>query len=137
MISTSSQTITLLEFLQLPETKPAREYIDGQIILKPMSQGKHSALQGGIVSVINADLKSKQIARAFPELRITFSAVSIVPDISIFLWQRIPRDENGEIANTFSLAPDWIIEILSPDQSQTKVMKKFYTVCTMAQLWAG
>jgi Uma2 family endonuclease len=36
---------------------------------------------------------------------------------------RIPRDENGEIANTFNAAPDWTIEILSPDQNQTKVTK--------------
>ena len=29
----------------------------------------------------------------------------------------------NQIANAFSLAPDWTIEILSPDQSQTKVTK--------------
>lgn len=38
-------------------------------------------------------------------------------------WGRIPRDANGEIANIFPLAPDWTIEILSPDQNQTKVTK--------------
>ncbi len=36
---------------------------------------------------------------------------------------RIPRDENGEVANVFPAAPDWTIEILSLDQSQTKVTK--------------
>ena len=36
---------------------------------------------------------------------------------------RIPRDDNGEIANVFNIAPDWTIEILSPDQSQTKVTR--------------
>lgn len=30
-------------------------------------------------------------------------------------------DENGDIANVFQSASDWTIEILSPDQSQTKV----------------
>ena len=44
--------------------------------------------------------------------------------MSVFAWDRIPRDRNGEIANVFELAPDWIIEILSPEQSQTKVTKK-------------
>jgi Uma2 family endonuclease len=33
---------SLEEFLQLPETQPACEYIDGQIYQKPMPQGKHS-----------------------------------------------------------------------------------------------
>jgi len=44
MLQTSSKTLTLAEFLQLLETKPASEYIDGQIIQKPMPQGKHSAI---------------------------------------------------------------------------------------------
>ena len=123
MVQTPSKALTLAEFLQLPETKPASEYIDGQIIQKPMPQGKHSAIQGELVPAINGVVKSKRIARAFPELRCTFGGRSTVPDIVVFLWNRIPRDGNGEVANTFPAAPDWTIEILSPDQSQTKVTK--------------
>lgn len=114
MVQTPSKTLTLAEFLQLPETKPASEYINGQIIQKPMAQGKHSAIQGELVPAINSLVKSKRIARAFPKLRCTFGGRSTVPDIAVFLWNRIPRDENGEVANTFSAAPDWTIEILSP-----------------------
>ncbi|NET62821.1 MAG: Uma2 family endonuclease [Symploca sp. SIO2E6] len=113
----------MAEFLKLPETKPAREYIEGKVIQKPMPQGKHSIIQGEFVSTINSIVKPKRIARAFPELRCTFGSRSTVPDIAVFLWSRIPRDEKGEVANTFPLAPDWTIEILSPHQSQTKVTK--------------
>lgn len=116
-------TLTLEEFLAKPETKPASEYIDGQIIQKPMPQGKHSAIQGDLVTAINAAVRQQRIARAFPELRCTFSGRSIVPDVSVFTWDRISRDENGTVANVFSIAPDWAIEILSPDQSQTKATK--------------
>lgn len=119
----SSKAWTLEEFLKLPETKPATEYIDGKIIQKPMAQGKHSAIQGECASAINAVVKAPHIARAFLELRCTFSGRSIVPDISVFTWERIPRDANGKIANVFLDAPDWTIEILSPEQSQTKVTK--------------
>ncbi len=114
---------TQQEFLKLPETKPASEYINGRIIQKPMPQGKHSAIQGEFVAAINGVVKQKRIARAFPELRCTFGDRSIVPHIVVFLWHRIPRDENGQVANTFAIAPDWTIEILSPDKSQTKVTK--------------
>ena len=123
MVHAPSKTLTLAEFLQLPETKPASEYIDGQIILKPMPQGKHSAIQGELVPAINGVVKPQRIARAFPELRCTFGDRSILPDIAVFVWSRIPCDENGEVANTFAAAPDWTIEILSPAQSQTKVTK--------------
>ncbi|HEY9826119.1 MAG TPA: Uma2 family endonuclease [Stenomitos sp.] len=123
MVQTPPKMLTLAEFLQLPETKPAGEYIDGQVIQKPMPQGKHSVIQGELVPAINRVVKPNRIARAFPELRCTFGGRSTVPDIAVFLWNRIPRDANGEVANTFPVAPDWTIEILSPDQSQTKVTK--------------
>ncbi|MBD2094719.1 Uma2 family endonuclease [Trichocoleus sp. FACHB-591] len=123
MAQTLSKSINLEEFLKLPETKPASEYIDGKIIQKPMPQGKHSTIQTEFSTTVNAVLKSRRIARAFSELRLTFGDRSTVPDVSVFTWEKIPRDENGEIANTFAIAPDWTIEILSPDQSQTKVTK--------------
>jgi Uma2 family endonuclease len=124
MVLIPSKTLTLEEFLKLPETKPASEYIDGQAIQKPMPQGEHSTLQGELIISINAVTKPQKIARAFPELRCTFGGRSIVPDLAVFRWERIPRNESGGIANVFNLAPDWVIEILSPDQSQTKVTAK-------------
>ncbi|MGB3649860.1 MAG: Uma2 family endonuclease [Rivularia sp. (in: cyanobacteria)] len=122
MVRTESKTLTLEEFLALPEMKPASEYIDGQIIQKPMPQGKHSKLQGELVTTVNSITKPKRVALAFPELRCTFGGRSIIPDVAVFTWERIPLDENGDIANVFQAAPDWTIEILSPDQSQTKVI---------------
>lgn len=123
MVQARSKSLTLTEFLKLAETKPASEYIDGKIIQKPMPQGKHSTIQTEFSTTVNSILKPRRIARAFSELRCTFGDRSTVPDVSVFTWERIPRDENGEIANTFAIAPDWTIEILSPDQSQTKVTK--------------
>ncbi|MGI0489447.1 Uma2 family endonuclease [Pantanalinema rosaneae CENA516] len=123
MVQVLSSGLTLEAFLQQPETKPASEYIDGQVIQKPMPQGKHSTIQGELVPAINRMVKPNRIARAFPELRCTFGGRSLVPDIAVVTWERIPRDPNGEVANTFAIAPDWTIEILSPDQSQTKVTK--------------
>lgn len=121
MVRTPTKPLTLEEFLKLPETKPASEYINGQIVQKPMPQGKHSKLQGKLVTAINQVVEDRQIAHAFPELRCTFGGRSIVPDVTMFAWERIPLDENGDIANVFKAAPDWTIEILSPEQSQTRV----------------
>ena len=123
---------TLEEFLELPETKPASEYIDGKIQQKPMPQGKHSRLRTCLSTAINQQGKVKKLAyascsiastrgtratafRVFTELRCTFAGRSIVPDIAVFEWQNIPLDDNGQIANKFKIAPDWTIKILSPD----------------------
>jgi Uma2 family endonuclease len=113
---------TLLEFLEQPETTPASEFCNGETIQKPMPQGEHSALQGDLCETINQAVRPPKIARAFPELRCTFGGRSIVPDIAVFRWERIPIAPSGRIDNRFSLHPDWAIEILSPDQNQTLVL---------------
>jgi Uma2 family endonuclease len=118
-----SNSLTLEGFLKLPETQPPQEYLKGQTIPKPTPEGERQIIQEELIAVINQIVKPKQIACAFPARRCTFGDCSIVPDISVFIESRIPHDENGELANTFPLFPDWTIEILSGDQSATKVMK--------------
>lgn len=122
MVQIPAKPLSLTEFLQQPETKPACEYIDGQIIQKPMPQGQHSTIQGELVTAINAVTKPGNLAWAFPELRCTFGGRSTIPDVSVFCWQRLPTNDDGTIANTFNAAPDWTIEILSPEQSSTRVV---------------
>ncbi|NES69782.1 MAG: Uma2 family endonuclease [Okeania sp. SIO2D1] len=123
MVQTPTKPLTLEEFLELPETKPASEYIKGEIIQKPMPQGEHSTLQGDLVSTINGTLKPEKIGRAYPELRCTFGERSLVPDVVVFQWERIPRRSDGRVENSFKIAPDWTIEILSPRQSHSKVIR--------------
>ncbi|HAX89235.1 MAG TPA: hypothetical protein DCY91_23995 [Cyanobacteria bacterium UBA11370] len=158
-MATATQPLTLEEFLKFPETKPASEFIKGEIVQKPMPQGEHSRLQFKFCAVVNEVAEPEKIAIAFPELRCTFRGDSIVPDVAVFWWERIPVRPPGRIANRFEIHPDWSIEILydvrlitlnkispslplslsppqslfrviqpdmilSPDQSQTKVLGK-------------
>lgn len=120
----SPPQLSLTDFLKLPETKPASEYIDGKIYQKPMPKGKHSRLQTRFSSEINRVGEPNRLACAFTELRCTFGGRSIVPDITVFSWDRIPLDENEEIKDEFETYPDWTIEILSPEQSSTRVINK-------------
>ncbi len=122
MVQALAKTLTLQEFLQQPETKPAREYINGEIIQKPMPKGRHSRLQGKLCATINQVSENTKIAYAFPELRCSFGARSIVPDVSVFRWERIPFTSDGNVPDNFNLPPDWTIEILSPEQQPNKVL---------------
>jgi Uma2 family endonuclease len=118
----SPSKISLEEFLLLPETKPASEYVEGQIYQKAMPQGKHSTLQTRFGNRINQVGEPQKLAFAFSELRCTFGGRSLVPDIAVFEWSRILLNANGEIENRFEIVPDWTIEILSPDQNPTRVI---------------
>ena len=118
----TSQKLNLEEFLKLPETKPASEYINGEIIQKTMPKGRHSRLQGKLCTAINQVVEDKRIAYAFPELRCTFGGRSIVPDIAVFKWDNIDFTANGDVPDNFTNPPDWTIEILSPEQKPNKVI---------------
>jgi len=118
----ATQPITLEEFLKLPETKPASEYIQGAIVQKPMPKGRYSRLQSKLGAAVNHVAEESKIAYAFSELRCSFGNRSIVPDVAVFLWQRIPFTSTGEVPDNFDLPPDWTIEILSPEQKANKVI---------------
>ncbi|WP_392531474.1 Uma2 family endonuclease [Nostoc sp. C117] len=118
--------LTLDEFLKLPETEPASDFINGEIIQKPMPQAEHSRLQMKLGNVINNVTESQKIAYAFSELRCTFGGASIVPDLAVFRWDRILKTSSGRLAKRFDIHPDWAIEILSPDQRLKKVLSKLF-----------
>jgi Uma2 family endonuclease len=123
MSAIQTKPITLEQFLALPETKPASEYIGTEkIVQKPMPQGKHSILQTKLIIFINSLLLESNIGIALSELTCTFGGRSIVPDVVVLEHENIPKDDDGEIANVVKTAPDLVIEILSPDQSTTKVI---------------
>ena len=115
---TVPQTLTLDTFLTLPhiEASPAWEYANGTMRQKPMPKLRHSLLQKGLLSAINSDYA------ALPELRCTFGDRSIVPDVAVVKWERIPVNDTGEPLDDFEAAPDWSIEILSPGQQTTRVI---------------
>jgi Uma2 family endonuclease len=116
--------LTLETFLEFPQTNPALEFINGEIVQKPKLQGEQGVLQARLCAVINQTAEPQKIAFAFPELRCVLSGNAIVPDAAVFRWERIPSKELGVAENRFQIYPDWVIEILSPDQSLTKVLGK-------------
>lgn len=132
-VQSMSCLLSLEAFLELPETKPASEYLHGRIEQKPMPQGKHSTLQE-LITLINQRSKPEKLAYALPKLRCSFAGHSIVPDIAVFEWQRIPLDKNGEIVNKISIAPDWMIEILSRQSSIKSISKLSFALQNNTQL---
>jgi Uma2 family endonuclease len=112
------QGLTLEQFLELPECKPALEYAaDGEVTEKVSPKGQHSRLQFKIAEWFNRQTEPRRLALALPELRTTYAGASYVPDVAIYRWERIPRTPTGEIADDFFEPPDVAVEILSPRQA--------------------
>jgi Uma2 family endonuclease len=108
------QILTVEEFLKLPyiEDSPAWEYADGVATQKPTPKTRHSLLQKRLLAEIDAH---SETYTALPELRCTFAGKSVIPDIAVIVWERIQLNSMGEPEDNFVEAPNWAIEILSPD----------------------
>jgi Uma2 family endonuclease len=117
-------TLTLEEFLKLPERKPALEYDDEGVTQKVSPKGQHSSLQLELAELLNRPARRRKVARAFPELRFTFGGRSYVPDVSVYRWERIPRTPLGEVGNDFFVPPDIAVEIVSPGQRVNTLVRR-------------
>jgi len=108
----------LVEFLSQPniEASPAWELINGCAIQKPMPTLFHSRLQRNLVNYINVHTERFE---AVQEWRCIVPPYSPVPDISVVVRSRLPQ-EDGPLNG----APDWLIEIRSPDQSTIDLQNK-------------
>src|SRR5688500_3121834 len=89
--------ITLEEFLALPEATPALEYEEGRVTQKVAPMGVHSRLQSKLCERLNQITEPARTAIALTELRTTYPGArrSFVPDIALYLWERIPRTPDG------------------------------------------
>ncbi|HEX5165432.1 MAG TPA: Uma2 family endonuclease [Thermomicrobiales bacterium] len=116
--------MTLEDFLSLPEAEPALEFEDGTVSQKVSPQGQHSRLQSEFMDHIRHQAESRKLAMAFPEIRTSYGERSYVPDIGVYRWDRIPRDATGRIVNDFRDPPDIAVEIVSPEQRVTTLIRK-------------
>ncbi len=120
----AQRPLTLEEFLQLPEEKPALEYLDGEVTRKMSPLGPHGRLQGRLYLRFELFGLERRLASAFPETRVTFGGASFVPDLIVYRWERIPSDERGDVPSYFYEPPDIAVEIASPDQSVRSLVDK-------------
>jgi Uma2 family endonuclease len=94
------------------------------VIRKPVPKGKHSRLQYALAEFFNRFALLPKLACAFPELRASFGGNSYVPDVALYRWERIPRDEAGRVADDFFEPPDVAVEIVSPKQSVSALVRR-------------
>jgi Uma2 family endonuclease len=119
-----AQLITLEKFLRLPEEEPALEFVDGVVAQKLSPKTRHSRLQTYLAERINRVVEPRRLALAFTELRTTFAGASFVPDVAVFVWDRLPIDADGEFIDDVFTPPDIAVEILSPGQRVARVAER-------------
>ncbi|MCI0344928.1 MAG: Uma2 family endonuclease, partial [Chloroflexi bacterium] len=102
----TQRRLTLEEFLELPEESPALELIDGVVSQKVAPQWVHGHFQAAIAAIINQIAGPRKLARAFTEIREAHGRDSLVPDVGVYRWDRIPRSPTGRLVNAPPIPPD-------------------------------
>ncbi|HEV3163777.1 MAG TPA: Uma2 family endonuclease [Isosphaeraceae bacterium] len=118
------EVLAVNQFLRLPETKPALEFVGGRVVQKVSPKSRHSVIQTKLASRIEVFAVPRRLGQPYVELRCTFGGLSLVPDIAFIAQGRIPHDSTGKIVDDVMLAPDLAIEILSQGQTVKELTEK-------------
>jgi len=113
----SGQRLTLEEFLELPEEKPALEFVDGEITAKMSPNMRHSRLEVWLAMRIELAGSGLDPLLSFTEARVIFGGRSYVPDAVVYRTSRAPVDADGEFVEYSRVPPDVAVEVTSPGQS--------------------
>lgn len=137
---TTETRLTLEQFLALPETEPASEYICGEVIQKAMPTRGHGVTQGKLLQHSNNFLDVHPLGEAGSEVRCIFGPAgaerAFVPDFTFIAAERLPPGGAG-LDGPFYGAPDLAVEILSPDDRPGRVLEKldFYLRHGVRLVW--
>jgi Uma2 family endonuclease len=127
--------MSLADFLALPEAKPYREFVRGEVVAKSMPNDFHSDLVAELVFCFKAFERDHGVVRVGTELRHLSRAEDrvYIPDVSLTLRDRLP----GERQNPVEVVPDMIVEVLSPDDRAGDVLDKvdFYLRIGVRLIW--
>ncbi len=120
------QRLTLETFLQLPEQKPALEYLDGVVTQKMSPKVPHSILQVELAFRFESFLRLRRLGWVLTELRTTYpqANASFVPDLAVYLAGRIPTKPCGEVADDVFDPPDIAVEIASSGQTMAYLARR-------------
>lgn len=130
--------LTLEEFLALPETKPYSEYVEGNVVQKATGTAWHGMTEARVAFVISLYLQQHPIGDAGLEVDCIFGPPGhervYVPDFVLVTHGRNPRGLTNE---RLRCAPDFAVEVLSPDERMPHLTDKvrFYLDHGVRLVW--
>ena len=113
----------------LPDNiKPALEWVNNRILQKVSPQRKHALAQGRFWAALDAWARAHGTGTAGTEWRFQVQPPgeigrSLVPDVGYLSYARMPLDEQ-ERTGAPSLAPDAVVEVLSPGDKSADFEEK-------------
>jgi len=112
--------------ITVPETKPATEWILGEAVRKVSPKRRHAILQGALVEIVRGWARGRGETGTEWRFRVTPPGERtrpLVPDIA-YLSKERRVGLTGEELEAPRVAPDLVIEVLSPGDRADRVSSK-------------
>jgi Uma2 family endonuclease len=127
MAASVKRTMTIEDFLAIPEEQRFHELIGGELIEKTAPSGAHGSAQAGIVITLGPPFQ-RAAGRGGPggwwfetEVELLLGAEIVRPDIAGRRRERCPERPTEPIVK---VRPDWLCEVLSPTNASNDTVKK-------------
>lgn len=125
----------------LPEAKPALEWINNRAVQKVSPQRRHALAQGRFSAALDSWASTYGLGEVGTEWEFRVQPKGevrrpLVPDVAYLSYARLPYEER-EAAEIPRVAPDAVVEILSPRDRRADIEEKVrvYLACGTAVIF--
>jgi Uma2 family endonuclease len=121
--------------IEVPETKPATEWVNGRALQKMNPRERHGRAQGAFIVALLSWAREHGAGRVCAEWDFRLAPPGeprrpLVPDVAYLSYERVGYDDD-EGASIPRVAPNAVVEILSPGDARRDVDEKIrvYLAC--------
>src|SRR5450755_676656 len=114
--------------IEVPETKPATEWVNGRALQKMNPRERHGRAQGAFLAELLSWSREHGSGRVCPEWNFRLAPPCeprrpLVPDVAFLSYERVGFDDD-EGASIPLVAPNAVVEVLSPGDARRDVDEK-------------
>lgn len=112
------------------------EIVDGKVEIKEMAGARHSGISGRLLRKIGNFVEENGLGEVYGgDTTFTIGENDRLPDVAFLSIEKIP--ETGEPEGKWEIAPDLAIEVVSPSDVYSKILKKIreYLKAGVKQVW--
>ncbi|WP_437611661.1 Uma2 family endonuclease [Sorangium sp. So ce834] len=133
--------VTVADLLAIPEEQRFHEIVDGELMQKAVPSFEHGDAQSAIVAHVKIPFQRRPGGR-WPggwwfatEVEVELAPDQVYrPDVVGWRRERAPERPSG---SPVRIRPDWVCEVLSPDNARNDTVKKMrvYQRCQLPHTW--
>jgi Uma2 family endonuclease len=124
----SRRRVTAADFLTHPSASGPSELVRGEVRVMTPASGAHGAIAGTIFAALNAFVQAGRLGLCFPDntgfLLPGLGDTVRSPDVAFVRASKLPPRGIG--SGWLSVAPDLVMEILSPNETASELEGKLH-----------